>query len=187
MSRFSERMGLTGPKAFQVDSMDAALTNRLWNVIDSGLEAAGNEAFDALDTLDTNQHLHRFSQQILVEFLAQTRDSIPLFWILFVGKLKSHFMLAQWHAKYDLLEAIYKSLPLLTTVMPLTDQKWFADACNKVLEREKSAYRFVGGTLGPITSPEEMMSIEEAQQSSDQFKPASTHIATALRWLVRLS
>jgi hypothetical protein len=60
----------------------------------------------------------------------------------------------------------------------------FQEACNNVLERELSAYRFVGGKIGAITSEEEIAVVEEAIQFPDALKPVSTHIARALDFLV---
>ena len=52
--------------------------------------------------------------------------------------------------------------------------------CNISLKEELSAYRFVDGKITPITSEEEIQSIEEAISNSNQFKPVRIHLQTAI-------
>jgi hypothetical protein len=60
----------------------------------------------------------------------------------------------------------------------------FRRACNLVLERECSAYRFVGTTIAPITSEAEIKTIEEAaSMNTNPLRLVSTHIDTALKHL----
>jgi hypothetical protein len=48
------------------------------------------------------------------------------------------------------------------------------------MKRELSGYRFVDGKIARITSEEEIISVEEAIDVGDQFKPVSLHIKQAL-------
>lgn len=54
------------------------------------------------------------------------------------------------------------------------------DACNSVMERELSAYRFVGGRITEITSEEEVNEIEEALGSISSLRPVAAHMKRAL-------
>ena len=53
--------------------------------------------------------------------------------------------------------------------------------CNKVLEREVSAYRFVGGEIAQIISQEEIQEIEEAIANHSTSDLVKTHISHALQ------
>jgi hypothetical protein len=56
----------------------------------------------------------------------------------------------------------------------------FMDYCNKILQREVSGYRFIGGVIAPITSEEEVAEIEEALEPKNSLKSVATHLKTAL-------
>lgn len=56
----------------------------------------------------------------------------------------------------------------------------FRNYCNAVLERELSAYRFVGEKLTQITSDVEIAAVEEAMAAEDSFCHVALHIKTAL-------
>ena len=54
------------------------------------------------------------------------------------------------------------------------------DLCNSFLERELSAYRFIGGKITQITSEEEISEIEEVLEISKPLKAVNTHLKRAL-------
>jgi hypothetical protein len=51
------------------------------------------------------------------------------------------------------------------------------------LERELSAYRFVGNQITQITSETEISAIEEALTESQRLRPVNEHLVTALNFL----
>jgi hypothetical protein len=57
----------------------------------------------------------------------------------------------------------------------------FARLVNQVLEEEKSAYRFVGDYITPITSEQEIAEVDRASAGSKKYDAVSMHIAAALR------
>lgn len=59
----------------------------------------------------------------------------------------------------------------------------FVADCNIDLKKHLSAYRFVGTTLAPITSDEEIKAVEEAASREGKFSPVALHIETALNRL----
>jgi len=64
--------------------------------------------------------------------------------------------------------------------------KAFINACNVVLERELSAYRFVGEKIIKITSEIEIKEIEEALENTkniDKLKPVNEHLKRAIELL----
>lgn len=60
----------------------------------------------------------------------------------------------------------------------------YLNECNRILEREMSAYRFVDGQITPITSEVEIAAIEQATQNVEgRFAPVTQHLRTALTLL----
>lgn len=55
--------------------------------------------------------------------------------------------------------------------------------CNTILERELSAYRFVGRKIIEITTEEEIAEVEQALEISSSLKPVADHLDSALNLL----
>jgi hypothetical protein len=56
----------------------------------------------------------------------------------------------------------------------------FIKDCNIILIRELSGYRFIGDKIAPITSQEEISSIEKTLEATTRLKAINTHLKTAL-------
>lgn len=52
-------------------------------------------------------------------------------------------------------------------------------ALNSVLQREMSAYRWIAGTLTPITSADELASVATASSTTPGYEGVATHMRTA--------
>jgi AbiJ N-terminal domain 4 len=165
---FSQRTGLTPvQKAIQIDSMDDALRNGLWNVLHEHV----------WQPLRERLHLRESPGQRLViwiwtEHLCQTVDSLPANTREIVNVFRHLFFAFEWNQVYDLIDFVAKRLRDPYTVR-----------CNRVLDQNNSAYRFVGNQLAPITSHQEVTSIEEASSLSDEYNPVSDHLKSALEKL----
>lgn len=85
--------------------------------------------------------------------------------------IEDNFLKLAWNEVYDFLEFIFNNLDNY-------QRKLFVIECNKALERENSAYRFVGAHIAPITSEVEILSLENAIFSP--YKEVSGHIDKAL-------
>jgi hypothetical protein len=83
----------------------------------------------------------------------------------------------KWYEVYDFVEFVPNNY--LSEVYRDRNDRFMA-YCNDILARELSAYRFVDGKLAPITSEEEITSVEEALAPSDTFKPVEHHLRRAL-------
>lgn len=81
----------------------------------------------------------------------------------------------EWNIVYDLIEFLARTYSIDVT------NRGFIDRCNKVLERESSAYRFVSGRITQITSKSEIEEIDQAITSPLQI--VNTHIESALQHL----
>ena len=178
---FSQRMGLEpATKLLQKDSMDSELRNSLWNVFRlcmihphvqewewSGSSHAGSSA-----TLFVNLWLHFFKDRL---------DTLPNHPIHALETVKDWYFSprATWNKVYDFVQFVGNLGRELQACAEA-----FVRACNLVLEREFSAYRFVNGTLTPITNEAEIKAIEQAAfLDTSLLRPVSQHIDTALKLL----
>src|SRR5262249_6468716 len=152
-------------RPIQKESMDQALRNSLWN---------------------------EFDRQILQELRRGLTSRCPpnaaLFvrlWVYFfkwpLSSLPDHVVLAEemvrewyfdtngapWNKVYDFVEFIGDLLGHFEGPARL-----FRLLCNSTLERESSAYRFVGKILCPITNEAEIKAIEQAaSRNNDSLRP----------------
>jgi hypothetical protein len=162
---FSQRMGLTPVRtALQVDSMDEALRNALWNVLDLSLWQDFKKPYASFSTLVVHN--------LWADYLKRTMESLPaVFTHDVVDQFREYFFKAHWYEVYDFVEFVANSRGM---------ENSFTRACNAMLGREQSGYRFINKRLVPLTSEEEIAAVEAATTFSDQFKPVSDHLKSAL-------
>ena len=89
-------------------------------------------------------------------------------------EIRNWFMAAPWNKVYDFLE-------FLASLVPEPFGLNFAKGCNAVLERDASAYRFVGLKVAPIVSRSEINEVQEALAHAPG--PVKTHLDGALTLL----
>lgn len=174
MRLFSQRKGLKLVKSvIQVDSMDSELRNSLWNALtifywdqvkDEWLYHSENEKIDTL------------FKRLWHNYFKRPLDTLGDYWPETYKETREYFFNYNWYEVYDFIEFIASNYPdEYNKVTPK-----FMDFCNSVLERELSAYRFVGGKITQITSKEEVSEMEEALEISKPFKAVNTHLKRAL-------
>jgi hypothetical protein len=160
MPSFSQRNGLKPiNRPIQVDSMDKPLRNGLWNSLCQYF-------LDRYENVPPGRHnprnaaLEGFANRMWVDCFKNTRDEWRG-WVAFRDYLKESFYQCTWHEAYDLVEFIVSGLA-----------KWLPDACvrlvtecNRVMEQERSGYRFAGHTLTPVTDNTELGAVVEATQT----------------------
>ena len=163
MARFSERIGVKPLKTIlQLDSMDDDLRNGLWNVCyDLVFKRFLHEYF--------NSREDRTLALLWRHFFKLPVDDMP-YGADIVKYLKRFFFESTWNEVYDFVDF----LAGIEVHDALTHQ------CNFVLEREKSGYRFVSTQLIPITSEEELASIQSALGLRDVLNPVRQHIEAAV-------
>jgi hypothetical protein len=166
---FSERRGFRPVRsAIQLDSIDEPLKNSLWN-------ALLQNYFYILKIQDFYNNLKGYPlllmEQVWKDFYKLRLDDIPQFTLQVLGELRTHFYNDDWYRVYDLIEFC------LNIDSNDVHKSAFKTECNRVLERENSAYRFVGNEIAPITSETEIAEIEKATATAD---PIATHLKTAL-------
>lgn len=81
----------------------------------------------------------------------------------------------QWFELYDFVEFVANHYHRYRFKEP------FTKACNAVLERELSAYRFVNGFITQVTEQQEIEAIEDALEKAEA--PVRLHLRRALELL----
>ena len=182
MKSFSQRHGFEPLRSIvQRESMDEPLKNNLWDalkifywdrVTPLPLSSYGPWLSDHPDMkglLGLLWHL----------FFRLPADTLGNEWTETRLKLRKWFFEAEWYEIYDLIEFVANHYP--DKGERVNDD--FMQFCNVVLERNLSAYRFVGGEIAEITSEEEIGEIEEALDATAGLQGVNTHLRTALKFL----
>ena len=89
-------------------------------------------------------------------------------------ELRTYFFECEWDEVYGFIEFVANNY----TGDQLQD---FIDACNKVMEKNVSAYRFIDGLICRITGQQEIDEIEQALDSA--CDPVRTHLRRSLELL----
>ncbi|MDZ5609291.1 hypothetical protein U2I54_20045 [Bacillus pseudomycoides] len=186
--KFSERIGAIPVKQLiQVNSMDEALKNSLWNKFQSyiWIEAIRKikpkySNADLINGEFGKSNTDEINSLILFlweDFFKLPFTQIPSSHDNFLKYLEEYFFNANWYEIYDFIEFIVQNLTFLSSI------ELFKEQCNQTLEREKSAYRFIGDKLTQITSEQEIESIENAINYKSHKAFVDRHIEQALRLL----
>lgn len=167
MPSFSERHGFKKPKQIQINSLDAETRHSLWNVYSKYI------FMYRYQYVSNDNRLRKFAYDLYEDFYKLPVDDIPSLTDKFKANELKFFQSADWFEVLDIVEFICGRIE--------EDYKeGFIGAVNLVLEREKSAFRFVSGVLAPLSSETEVDEIEFAINQNDKFKSVGAHIAAAL-------
>ena len=173
-STFSQRYGYQPIKTkIQLESMDADLKVSLWN-------ALSKFYWGILIKSDFHRlypYMRALADQIWENFFKWPLDEIPTFWGDVIDIISQEFKVFKWNEVYDFVEFMANYAPS-DGKNSLRNQQ-FMTYCNYVLEKELSAYLFVGGRITPNTSEVELTEIEEALERSKPFQPVHLHLQTA--------
>jgi len=174
--RFSERIGKRKVKCkIQTDSMDADLKNGLWSVL---YMCVIEELYAYPDGQIHNEESREMLKILWFDFFKWPIDEISY------RKSRVHKTIRDWFFAASPFD-IYDLINYIGTLSDFLETNRFKQNCNTVLEKELSAYRFVGKTLTPITDKIETGEIEEAMESSDEhkLKGVRSHLESALEKL----
>lgn len=172
MKNFSERTGITKTKEeTQIESMNNALRNCLWNTLHKFYWISGG--YGAINFYRTVPEMGKFVETLWDSFFRSPIDTIPDDWVKTNEIIRNYFYKAEWYEVYDFVEFTATNYP--------NEYKNanFVKECNRILECELSAYRFVGKRITVITSKTELSEIEEAMASP--LKSVNIHIENALK------
>jgi hypothetical protein len=167
-------------RALQIDSMDAALRNGLWNACGIYWDTVSVTIGD----IYPNPRLKIIEWQklmILVKELWRTQLKKPLDemderWPNLRHAIKAAFYDLPWNEVYDFIEFLPAHYPDESL------NKRFRQECNRVLEQEASGYRFITGKIAPIASEAEMTEVERAIEEIP-LEPVHVHLQTGLKML----
>ena len=176
--QFSERYGYKPIREIiQKESMDDNLRNGiwslftiyLWNQVDySSYQSHGNINTSNLKTLIIAYWLNFFKQPI---------DTIPIQFEKVLYKVRSSFFNCEWHEVYSFIEETLENYPREFK----KNKEFFTKALNNCLEKENSAYRIINNEITPITSEQEIQSIEDALKNTNQYSGVQQHLNQALK------
>ena len=172
--RFSERYGLTPVRQIvQSDSIDGALRNSLWSILKIYIwDRVHHSRYST--TFDFNNWFKDFCQNFWFDYFKLPLDTLKDDWKFVYGYFRKYYFECEWFEVYDFLE-------FTAAKFPNSDRESFVSACNKSLQTEMSAYRFVNGQIVRITAEEEIREIEEAIQDGND--PVRIHLQRALELL----
>lgn len=162
--RFSERMGIVkASNIIQKDDMNDDLRTDLWNT----LYLFVNENLSA-DRMN-------FCKEICTDFLKIPVDEFK--YSKLMDNIKHFIYNKSWSYVYDIIEFVANA----SCSLCLRGRNDFIEKINQMLERNNSAYRFVGNEIAPLINNTEIKEIETAQENPRSN--VQTHINTALGFL----
>lgn len=164
MAVFSERNNLAPSRIIQLHEVELSLLNRLWNVFYSREYISDRNMFlggpgKAEILLDTFGCTYRYPDD---KYDAN----------LNIDELKEYLIDAEWYEIYDFVERYIAMFP------SSSERKALQKEFNAVLEEEKSGYRIVKGLVVPITSTEELESLQKSM--STDFESVNRHFEKAV-------
>lgn len=176
METFSQRMGLKPNKrGMQLEGMDQALRNRLWNALDirywSRVRIVGQGPFAHYETDSVNRLYGDLIDLYFKKPLDAFEDNYPDV----LKSFREYFFKCEWYDVYSFIEFVAQRYQK----KDVNDK--FMRQCNTILEEEMSGYRFIGGQIVPISSEVEMEEIEEALENTSPLGGVNTHLKTALK------
>lgn len=131
-------------------------------------------SFCHLDTED-NEILNNFCVLLWLHYFKKPLDTLSHDWEKVLYEIRDYFFKCKWFEVYDFIEFVAQKLE--NTAITET----FIKACNKFLEKEMSAYRFVNRKIAPIVSEVEISEIEEALGTKND--PVKEHLRRSLEML----
>lgn len=174
MALFSQRIGKTSIKTLiQLESMDDDLKNCLWNAFKQYYYTKDEFQIrdDYLNLINGNH------KRLWLSYFKYALDSVVEHNISqILQELKEYFYNCKWYEVYDFIEFV--SINFETTI---GSKKEFIESCNKTLQEEVSAYRFIDGEIVPITDAIELDAIDDALNSA--HTSVKLHIKCAMKFL----
>ena len=171
--RFSERKGFVKVRNLvQVEGMDEALRNGLWNAIHSNF--FGHHGYlDYQMSMFYSRVPGNFFETLWRSYFKQPIDAAPDVSQDFIEVIRRYFFQAKWYEVYDFIEFVLnwsQDLPNLVNDL------------NLALEADLSGYRIVQNKVVEIADTAELDSIDEAI-SQNEFAAASKHLQRAVELL----
>lgn len=172
--RFSQRHGHSPVRdAIQTDSMDEALRNSLWNVLQTVIWDSHKSTTAYSYTKHSN--LFNLLQAYWRDYFKAPVDQIPQHINQTIEALRHYFFSCEWYEAYDFIE--------FSSHLLGKSRSHFIRLCNDVLEREVSGYRLIDDQIAPITSAAEIEAVEAGLATTGTNIGANAHLRRALELL----
>lgn len=164
MEWFSIRNGYAQSKAIKIKGLDEGCQNRLWNAMN-----------DYISNRDECVEYYEIVNYVL-DRLGEMKVSAPAHIINCIPQIREHFY-SKWYRSFDVLEIFLAAVVENASICPKT-AKEFSDIFNRVLEEEKSGYRFADNLAVNITNPAELGLISDVTHS--KFETVNIHFKKAV-------
>jgi hypothetical protein len=175
--RFSERNGYKPVRdVIQKESMDDELRNGIWSVFHLCLWSKISHLSSSY-SYTKNSNLNNLINKYWFNFFKKPNDTIPLRSHESITIIRNLFFKFEWHTIYSFIEETLENYPS----QYCEKKEKFIEQINQVLERENSAYRIINDEIIPITSEQEIQSIETALENTNQFSGVQQHLNQALK------
>lgn len=174
---FSHREGYKSVREeIQIEALDEKTKTRLWNEWHRTYWA--DYVFNSYPTGWGPEEMSTYLQILWNEYFHEPIDTIHSNWENNYKRIRKEVLNnSNWYEVYDFLEFTAKKFP--------NEQKnqQFIDRCNRVLEEEMAAYRFVNNKIVQISSEQEIDEIEEAMKRTQPLGDIQDHLEKALELL----
>lgn len=177
---FSERYGYKPIREIiQVESIDEPLRNGLWSLLKvncwDDIRSSNGLYGGYYLSSPGNHEIKDLCEKLWFNYFKKPLDQLDDDWSEVLTQLRKYFFNCEWYEAYDFLEFVGNNYHRYK----FHDQ--FMPACNNLLEKEMSAYRFVNGVITRITEQQEVDEIERALEISTG--PVNTHLRRSLELL----
>jgi hypothetical protein len=156
--------------------MDEPLRNGLWSLLKLSVWDHVSDPHGSYTLLSgTNNEIKSLCVRLWLHYFKRPLDNLTDNWRKVLAELRQYFFECPWYEAYDFVEFVANNYSRYRF------RETFIQRCNGLLEREVSAYRFVGGVISRITEEEQIEEIEKALQRAQN--PVRTHLQRALELL----
>lgn len=153
----------------QRDGISEDLRNTLWNILD--IFAWQKDSF--LSALPYVKYgMEKYSSTLWLDYFKKPIDTRHILPQLNLQIIRNYFFSCKWYEIYDFIEF----------TLCYFENDSLTEAINKALERELSAYRFIGNIVTDITDSQEIKMLEDALTDKD-FPSVTNHLRRALELL----
>lgn len=172
---FAERNGFVQEKAIQIDDMDRALRNRLYNEVH---KFSGSSPF-----------VYEELKYVVDKLGYRVESSAQKNWHLIDSILQRNITDIPWYMPYEIIELFFESKRDYCSRCNCECYErgacdyiiWFKNVSaeiNMILEQEKAGYRFLNDKFVNITNKEELEEVSSATHSP--YESVCTHFKKAL-------
>jgi hypothetical protein len=171
MEPFSVRIGAHSPSVdVQTDEMDGRLRNGLWTAFVTFFAGGGDLS---LRRFGSNPGADHILKLLWTEYFGQRVDAIPATPDRALSEIRGRYLASEWYEAYEFVEFGAEHLK----------HEGFVKECNRVLERDRSAFRFAGLQLVPVTDARDLAAVQRAMDdtTADKLGPVRHHLETAVR------